>query len=134
MGLFSKGPKRYPQIGSTNKNGDRMFGVAMPYAAELMQQGTPKASSLQRSAVTDRIRSVKMHDELAVTFDGRYWWASNKHGRVGRLTWSVKMRGQPDPRSGAQMFDFDDGTLHVKTITIGTADVVVDIGGYVVQF
>lgn len=132
MGLFSKGPKRYPQIGLTHKNGDRMFGVAMPYATELMQRGTPKVSSLQKSTVTELIRDVKLHDELAVTFDGHYWWASNDRGVVGRLTWLVKLRGTPDVRSGAPMFDFDEGTLHVKTITLDKTDIVVDIGGYVV--
>lgn len=132
MGLFSRGPQRYPQIGSTHKNGDRMFGVAMPYAAELMKQGTPKVSSLQKSTVTELIHDVKMHDELAVTFDGRYWWASNEYGVVGRLTWLLSLRGTPDVRSGVPMYDFDKGTLRVKTITIDTDNVVVDVGGYVV--
>lgn len=125
-------PEQYPQIGSTDENGDRLFGVDMPYAADLMRQGTPKVSSLQKSTVTELIREVQMHDELPVAWDGRHWWASSPAGRVGRLTWPPNSKGRPDPRSGVPMHDLDQGTLHVKTITIDVDGVVVDIGGFVV--
>jgi hypothetical protein len=132
MGIFSSGPKRYPQIGQTHENGDRMFGVEMPYAEALMKQGTPKVSSLYKTTVTALIQTVKVHDELAVTFDGQHWWASSQVGLVGRLTWPLSIRGKPDPNSGVPMFDFDSGTLHVKALTIDRAGVVVDLSGFVV--
>jgi len=135
MGWFKKRPvppEQYPQIGSTHKNGDRMFGVHMPYAADLMRQDTPKVSSLQKTTVTKLIRDVQMHDELHVEWDGRHWWASAPEGRVGRLTWPPNSKGQPDPRSGVPMHNLEGGTLHVKTITVDAAGVVVDVGGYVV--
>jgi hypothetical protein len=135
MGWFRKRlkrPEQYPQIGITHKNGDRLFGVDMPYAADLMRQGTPKVSSLQKSTVTELIREVQMHDELWVAWDGRHWWASSSAGRVGRLTWLPNSKGRPDPRSGVPMHDLERGVLHVKTITIDVDGVVVDVGGYVV--
>ncbi|PPF56077.1 hypothetical protein C5B94_03920 [Clavibacter michiganensis] len=132
MGIFSRGPKRYPQIGQTHKNGDRMFGVDMPYANDLMAAGTPKVSSLHEATVTELIRGVKVHDELRVSFDGKHWWASAPAGLVGRLTWPPSMRGRPDPSSGVPMFTFDTGTLHVRNVTIDRADKVVDLGGFVV--
>jgi len=123
----------HPQVGSMHKNGDRMYGIAGPYARVLAARGTPKLSSLYHSTVTEEIRSVRVGDTLRVEWDGAHWWASSRAGRVGRLTWSKGLRDRtayaPDGRSP---YDFDDGTLHVQTVTVDRAGTVVDCGGYVI--
>lgn len=125
----------YPQVGSTHKNGDRMFGNAGPYARTLAARGTPKLSSLYHSTVTDRIRSVRVHDTLRVEWDGmKHWWASDATGVVGRLSWSKGYRDHVAnlPADAQNPYDFDNGTLHVQTVTVNRAGQVVDCSGYVI--
>lgn len=123
----------HPQIGSTHKNGDRMFGLAGPFARTLAERGTPKASSLYRSTVTERVRAVRVGDELSVAWDGTYWWASSPAGVVGRLTWSKGLRTETAYAPGeGSPYDFDAGVLRVQSVTVDTTGVVVDCGGYVV--
>ncbi|PYY52593.1 hypothetical protein DEJ17_15835 [Curtobacterium sp. MCSS17_011] len=54
-------------------------------------------------------------------------------GHGGRLTWSKNLREEtayaPD---GPSPFGFDDGTLHVQSVTVSAAGEVVNCGGYVV--
>ncbi|WP_146244614.1 hypothetical protein [Curtobacterium sp. MCPF17_018] len=123
----------HPQIGSTHKNGDRMFGIAGLYSRVLAGRGTPKLSSLYHSTVTEHVRSVRVGDQLRVEWDGAFWWASSEVGRVGRLSWSKgdRARGAAEP-GGRSPFDFDDGTLHVQNVTVSPAGEVVDCGGFVV--
>lgn len=125
----------YPQVGSTHKNGDRMFGIAGPYARTLAARGTPKLSSLYHSTVTDRIRTVRVHDILRIEWDGvKHWWASDITGVVGRLSWSKGYREHVAnlPADARNPYDFDNGTLHVQTATVNRAGQVVDCGGYIV--
>lgn len=123
----------HPQIGSTHKNGDRMFGIAGPFARALAERGTPRVSSLHHSTVTEQVRAVRVGDELRVAWDGSHWWASSPAGTVGRLTWPKGFRPEtayaPAERSP---YDFDSGTLHVQSVTLNTLGVVIDCGGYVV--
>jgi len=121
----------YPQIGSTHKNGDRMYGVNSGHAADIMAVGTPTVSSLLGSSITPAIRRIDVGDELEVIFLGDRWVARHNGVDVGRLTWSAKRRGEPNVVNGAPLWDLDDGVLHVERVTVNTEDEVVDIGGYV---
>lgn len=122
----------HPQLGSVHKNGDRRFGVMGLYASVYAGRGTPQASNLYRSTVTEHMRLVRVGDALRVEWDGAHWWASSTAGTVGRLTWAKNLREEtayaPEGRSP---YDFNDGTLHVH-ITISAAGEVVNCGGYVV--
>jgi hypothetical protein len=121
----------YPQVGSDHKNGDRMFGIFGEYARDLEARGTPKASSLHKQTVTPLMLHVRIGDELRIEWDGKNWWASSPRGTVGRLTWSIGQRvPMDDGRRSA--YDFDDGVMHVQTITVNRGGAVVDCGGYVV--
>lgn len=123
----------HPQIGMQHKNGNRVFGIAEPFARTLAERGTPKASSLLRSTVTEHVRAVRVGVELRVVWDGSHWWVSSPAGTVGRLTWSKGLRSGTAYAPGARSpYDFDAGTLHVQSVTVDTAGVVVDCGGYVV--
>lgn len=123
----------HPRLGSVHKNGDRRFGVTGLLASVYAGRGTPMASNLYRSTVTEYIRDVRVGDELRVQWHGAHWWASSTSGAVGRLTWSKNLREEtayvPDGRSP---FDFNDGTLHVQSVTISAGGEVVNCGGYVV--
>jgi len=123
----------HPQLGSVHKNGDRRFGIRGLLASVYAARGTPMASNLYRSTVTEHMRDVRVGDELRVEWHGAYWWASSAAGTVGRLTWSKNLREEtayvPDSRSP---FDFNDGTLHVESVTVSAAGEVVNCGGYVV--
>ena len=123
----------HPQIGMQHKNGDRMFGIAGLVARTLAERGTPKASSLYRSTVTEHVRAVRVGDELRVAWDGTYWWASSAAGVVGRLTWSKGLRRETSYAPGeGSPYDFDAGVLRVQSVTVDTSGAVVDCGGYVV--
>lgn len=123
----------HPQLGSVHKNGDRRFGMTGLLAAVYAGRGTPQASNLYRSTVTEHMREVRMGDALRVEWDGAHWWASSAAGTVGRLTWSKNLReGTAYVTDGRSPYDFDDGTLHVQSVTISAAGEVVNCGGYVV--
>ena len=123
----------HPQLGSVQKNGDRRFGIRELLASVYAGRGTPQASNLYRPTVTEHMREVRVGDALRVEWDGAYWWASSPAGTVGRLTWSKNLREEtayvPDGRSPV---DFNDGTLHVQSVTVSAAGEVVNCGGYVV--
>lgn len=123
----------HPQLGSLHKNGDRRFGTTGLLASVYASRGTPQASNLYRSSVTEHMRGVRLGDELCVWWDGSHWWAASPAGTVGRFTWSKNLREAtvyvPD---GRRPFDFNDGTLHVQSVTISAAGEVVNCGGYVV--
>ncbi len=123
----------HPQLGSVHKNGDRRFGMTGLLASVYAGRGTPQASNLYRSTVTEHMREVRMGDALRVEWDGAHWWASSAAGTVGRLTWSKNLRDEtayvPDGRSP---YDFNDGTLHVQSVTVSADGEVVNCGGYVV--
>ncbi|MFJ4295394.1 hypothetical protein [Curtobacterium sp. NPDC089689] len=123
----------HPQLGSVHKNGDRRFGIRGLLASVYAGRGTPQASNLYRSTVTEYMREVRVGDELRVEWDGAHWWASSAAGTVGRLTWSKSLREEtayvPDGRSP---YDFNDGMLHVQSVTVSAAGEVVNCGGYVV--
>ncbi|WIE81501.1 hypothetical protein [Curtobacterium sp. MCSS17_016] len=121
----------YPQVGSDHKNGDRMFGIFGDYARVLEARGTPKASSLHKHTATPLMLHVRIGDELRIEWDGKNWWASSPRGTVGRITWSAGQRG-PTEDGGGSAYDFDDGVMHVQTITVNRGGAVVDCGGYVV--
>lgn len=121
----------YPQVGSDHKNGDRMFGIFGDYARVLEARGTPKASSLHKHTVTPLILHIRVGDELRVEWDGKNWWASSPRGTVGRLTWAASHR-EPSEDGSRSAYDFDDGVMHVQTITVSRGGAVVDCGGYVV--
>jgi hypothetical protein len=125
----------HPQVGSLHKNGDRMFGIAGPYSLDLAARGTPKLSSLHRQAVTPLISGVRIGDQLRVDWDGsKHWWASSDAGVIGRLSWFKSMRDHVAnlPANARNPYDFDNGVLHVQTVTIDDDGDVVDCGGYVV--
>ncbi|PYY64404.1 hypothetical protein DEJ30_08035 [Curtobacterium sp. MCPF17_003] len=123
----------HPQLGSVHKNGDRRFGMTGLLASVYAGRGTPRASNLYRSSVTEHMREVRVGDELRVKWDGAHWWASSVAGTVGRLTWSKNLREETAyARDSASPFDFDDGTLHVQSVTISAAGEVVNCGGFVV--
>lgn len=109
----------YPQLGAVRKNGDRRLGVAGLLASVYADRGTPRASNLYRSSVTEHMHGVRVGDELRIRLYGDHWWASSPAGTAGRLTWSKNLREQtayvPDSRSP---FDFNDGTLHVQRVTM----------------
>jgi len=108
-----------------------MFGVFGDYARILEARGTPKASSLHKHTVTRLIMNVRVGDELRVEWDGKNWWASSPRGTVGRLTWASSHR-EPSDDGSRSAYDFDDGVMHVQTITVSRGGAVVDCGGYVV--
>lgn len=121
------------QIGIEHKNGDRMFGIANLSARTLAERGTPQASSLYRSTVTELVRAVRVGDALRVEWDGAHWWASSPAGLVGRLGWYQGLRTATAYAPGEESpYDFDAGTLHVQSVTVDTAGAVVNCGGYVV--
>jgi len=123
----------HPQLGSVHKNGDRRFGVTGLLASVYAGRGTPQASNLYRSTVTEHVRDVRVGDELRVRWDGDHWWASSSAGAVGRLTWSKSLREETVyAPGGPSPFDFNDGTLHVQSVTITADGEVVNCGGYVV--
>jgi hypothetical protein len=123
----------HPQLGSVHKNGHRRFGVTGLLASVYAGRGTPQASNLYRSTVTEHVRDVRVGDELSVRWDGDHWWASSSAGAVGRLTWSKSLREETAyAPGGPSPFDFNDGTLHVQSITISAAGEVVNCGGFVV--
>jgi hypothetical protein len=116
-----------------HKNGDRRFGMTGLYASVYAGRGTPQASNLYRSTVTEHMRGVRVGDALRVKWDGAHWWASSPAGTVGRLTWSKNLReGTAYAPEGRSPYDLNDGTLHVQGITISAAGEVVNCGGYVV--
>ncbi|MET3566574.1 hypothetical protein ABIC47_002059 [Leifsonia sp. 563] len=123
--------RTYPQIGSTHKNGDRMYGFTSGYAADLMAAGTSTVSSLLGTSITAAIKNVDVGDELEVVFLGDRWVARLNGIDVGRLTWSAKRRGEPNAVNGAPLWDLDDGVLHVERVTVNHDGEVIDIGGYV---
>jgi hypothetical protein len=114
-----------------HKNGDRIYGFASGRAAELMAAGTPMVSSLLGSSITAAIQDVDVGDILDVTFEGDRWVVKRASVEIGKLTWSAKRRGQPDPASGALLWMVDDGLLHVERVTVNTSGRVADIGGVV---
>lgn len=123
----------HPQLGSVHKNGDRRFGIRGLLASVYAGRGTPQASNLYRSTVTEHMRGVRVGDELRVRWHGDHWWASSIAGTVGRLTWSKSLREETAYVSGGPSpFDFNDGTLHVQSVMISAAGAVVNCGGYVV--
>lgn len=123
----------HPQLGSAHKNGDRRFRLRELLASVYAGRVTPQASNLYRSSVTEHMRDVRVGDELRVWWDGDRWWASSSEGTVGRLTWSKNLREETlYVPVGPSPFDFNDGTLHVQSVTISTAGEVVNCGGYVV--
>ncbi|MGL3200233.1 MULTISPECIES: hypothetical protein [Curtobacterium] len=123
----------HPQLGSVHKNGDRRFGIRELLASVYAGRGTPQASNLYRSSVTEHMRDVRVGDELCVKWDGAHWWASSVAGTVGRLTWSKNFREETAyVTDGRSPYDFDDGTLHVRSVTVSAAGEVVNCGGYVV--
>lgn len=80
--------------------------------------------------VTEHMREVRVGDELRVEWDGAHWWALSVTGPVGRLTWSKKLREETTyVTDGPSPYDFNDGTLHVQSVTISAADEVVNCGG-----
>lgn len=122
----------HPQLGSVHKNGDRRFGVTGTLASVYAGRGTLQSSNLYRSTVTEYMRDVRVGDELRVRWDGDRWWASAAAGTVGRLTWSKNLREETAyVPGGPSPFDFDEGTLHVQSVTISAAGEVVNCGGYV---
>lgn len=123
----------HPQLGSVHKNGDRRFGIRELLASVYAGRGTPMASNLYRSSGTEHMRGVRVGDDLRVRWDGDHWWASSTAGTVGRLTWSKNLREETAyVPGGPSPFDFDDGTLHVQSITVSAVGEVVNCGGYVV--
>lgn len=123
----------HPQLGSVHKNGDRRFGMTGLLASVDAGRGTPMASNLYRSTVTEHMRDVRVGDELRVRWQGDHWWASSPAGTFGRLTWSKNLREKtvhaPD---GPSPFDFNDGTLHVQSVSASATGEVVNSGRYVV--
>lgn len=123
----------HQQIGLEHKNGDRMFGVAGLSARTMAERGTPQASSLYQSTVTEHVGSVRVGDALRVEWDGAHWWASSPAGVVGRLGWYKGLRTATAYAPGDESpHDFDAGTLHVQSVTVDTAGAVVDCGSFVV--
>lgn len=123
----------HPQLGSGHTNGDRHFGIRELLASVYAGRGTPQASNLYRSTVTEHMRDVRVGDELRVRWQGDHWWASSPAGTVGRLTWSKNLREETAyALDGRNPFDFNDGMLHVQSVTVSAAGEVVNCGGYVV--
>lgn len=100
------------------------------YAADLMRAGTPNVSKLLVASITPLVASVDVGDSLPVDLSEKGWTVSKDGSPVGRLTWSVKQRGKPDPRTGVPMFMIEHGLLHVRTVQV-LDGVVVNCGGYV---
>ncbi|MDY0914485.1 hypothetical protein [Rathayibacter festucae] len=123
----------HPQLGSVHKNGDRRFGIAGAPSQTLADRGTPMLSSLYHSTVTEHVRAVRVGDELRVEWNGTHWWASSTAGLVGRLSWLKGLRADSTHlREGRSPYDFDSGTLHVRSVTVDQDGAVVDCGGYVI--
>ena len=72
----------HPQLGSVHKNGDRRFGTTGLLASVYASRGTPQASNLYRSSVTEHMRGVRLGDELCVRCNGSHWWAVSPAGTV----------------------------------------------------
>ncbi|ROQ52658.1 hypothetical protein EDF36_3820 [Rathayibacter sp. PhB152] len=90
-------------------------------------------SSLYHSTVTEHVRAVRVGDDLRVEWNGTHWWASSPAGLVGRLSWSKGLRTDATHVSeGRSPYDFDSGTLHVRSVTVDQEGAVVDCGGYVI--
>lgn len=119
-----------PPVGGAHKNGDRIYGLPVGYARDLWAAGTPMVSSLVRSTVTSLVRGVDVHDRLDVRFDGKFWWAERGGDLVGRLSWSLRMTTEPSWVDGKTLA-IRDGVLEVRTVTVSSAGVVVNCGGFV---
>jgi hypothetical protein len=123
--------KGLPALGSTHRNGDRIFGHAGTYAADLMKAGTPNVSSLRRATVTGRVQLVQVGDRLTVILVGNRYAVRDDEGLVGHLSWGPIEVGKLDPRVGVPMPDVDGRILVVERLTVSSGGVVVNLGGYI---
>jgi hypothetical protein len=121
--------ERLPALGSTRRNGDRIYGSAGAYAADLMKAGTPNVSILRRATVTDRVQLVQVGDRLTVVLLGNRYEVRRGGELVGHLTWGPSQVGKPDPRVGDPFPEVDGGTLVVERLTVNNTGVVVNLGG-----
>ena len=120
--------RSYPALGSTHKNGDRIYGYASGYAAELAEAGTPIVSSLRRATIVHPVvRTVDIDDVLQVVFDGARWTVFKGGNVVGNLTWSFS---QPDQLEGRPNFEAPmSGMIVVERVFISDTNEVVNLGG-----
>jgi hypothetical protein len=123
--------KGLPALGSTHRNGDRIYGSAGAYAADLMKAGAPNVSSLRRATVTERVQLVQVADRLTVVLVGNRYEVRDGEGLVGHLSWGPIEVGKLDPRIGVPLPDVDGWILVVERLTVSSEGVVVNLGGYV---
>lgn len=120
----------WPQLGNTHKDGGRYIGYEDGPVDKFYAAGTPTANKLFQSSVTDRVASVRIDDELVVSFDGKHWWASVVDGIVGRLTWSLSLE-VPRPGHESPYALPRRGVLVVRRLLLNGDGAVVNCGGFV---
>jgi len=74
---------------------------------------------------------VRIDDRLAVSFDGKYWWASSPDGVVGRLSWSLTEEERDAPWLDYRIRYPRSGTLAVERLLLNKAGDVVNFTGFV---
>ena len=122
---------QWPQLGNVHKDGGKYVGYDDGPVDRFYLMGTPTANKLhQSSVVPDRVASVRMGDELAVSFDGKHWWASSSEGVVGRLTWSLSLEEVKPWRESPVVFP-RRGQLVVRRLLLHEGGDVVNCGGFV---
>ncbi|UQB14595.1 hypothetical protein [Clavibacter nebraskensis] len=125
--------KGLPALGSIHRNGDRIYGSAGAYAADLIKAGTPSVSNLRRATVTVRVQLVQVGQQLTVVRVGNRYEVRDSEGLVGHLSWGPIEVGKLDPRIGVPMPDVDGWTLVVERFTVSNAGEVVNLGGTITR-
>jgi len=132
LNLFKKKPAtvEWAQQGSVHKNGDRFVGRPTQRSLELWRRGTPAASIIVRSTVTEAVRAVRIDDELDVAFDGQ-WWQVSRHGEAaGRLSWHPNDE-QRDNWMDVPLRYPRAGRLVVERLLVNREGETINVSGYV---
>lgn len=120
----------WPQLGNTHKDGGRFVGHDDGLVAPYYAAGTPPVSKLYQSSVTPTVRDVRIGDKLAVSFDGKHWWASWGGVTVGRLTWTLSTEDQKPWQETPVRYP-RAGVLEVRRLLLDSEGGVVNCGGIV---
>lgn len=121
----------WPQLGNVHRDGGKYVGYEDGAVDAFYLAGTPTLNKLyQSSVIPDRVARVRIDDELAVSFDGKHWWASVSEGVVGRLTWSLSREVAKSGRESPFVFP-RHGLLVVRRLLLDEGGNVVNCGGFV---
>jgi hypothetical protein len=117
---------------SRRANGDRLIGIAGPFAEELYGAGTPPVHGLAaRAGIAPWIADIVIGDRLRVQRLGNNWEVTDERGRLGLLRWRPSDDGRRHAVTGVTITLPASGTLYVQRLVVDQDDRVKDIGGYV---